>query len=249
MDLEVGGRVAIVTGASRGLGRAIAEGFAAEGMFVLASARTSEDLESLVATAPESIRAVRVDMRDERAVEGLADRALEEFGRIDVLVNNAGIAPATSFLESTSAHWNEVLAVNLLGPVALTREVGGWFVANGGGKVVNVASLSGLRGKSHLAAYGASKGALLRVTEVLAAEWAPFNIQVNAIAPGAFDTEAQSAVVADADLLRRRVRKIPARRMGAPEEIVPLACYLASPLSDFVTGSVFVIDGGEYSKL
>ena len=166
-----------------------------------------------------------------------------------MVVNNAGIASAGPFAHMDLSVWNEVMAVNVLSPVALTRAAGKVLLAQGSGKVINMASLSGLRGKPILAAYSASKGALVRFTEAVACEWAPMGVQVNAIAPGAFATEAQRAVLDDEVVLARRVRKIPSGRIGAPEEIAPLACYLASPLSDYVSGVTYVIDGGELAKL
>ena len=249
MDLGLTDHVAIVTGASRGLGRAIAEAYAAEGMSVLAAARSIDDLESLAAEHPDRIAAVRCDMSDREQVVGLVDAALERFGRLDVVVNNAGIAPAAKFLAMDVDEWERVFAVNLFGPVALARRAGEVFVGQGHGKVINVASTSGLRGKPFLAAYSSSKGAMLRFTEAVAAEWAPKGVQVNVIAPGAFETDAQSAVTEDPDMLAARLKKIPMRRMGDVTEIGSLACYLASPLSDFVTGATYVIDGGEANKL
>ncbi len=123
------------------------------------------------------------------------------------------------------------------------------MLEQGSGKIINVASTSGILGKAWLVSYSASKGALLQFTKALASEWARQGVQVNAIAPGAFETEAQRAVLDSPDLMKRRLGKIPQRRMGAPDEIGPLVCYLASNRSDFVTGSVFVIDGGESCKL
>jgi 2-deoxy-D-gluconate 3-dehydrogenase len=117
------------------------------------------------------------------------------------------------------------------------------------GKIINIASTSGILGKPTLVAYSASKGALLQFTKALAGEWASKGVQVNAIAPGAFETSAQQAVLDSPEMLAMRLKKIPARRMGVDAEIGPLLCYLASPKSNFVTGSVFVIDGGESSKL
>ena len=249
MDLQLDGHVAIVTGASRGLGWAIATAFAAEGMKVIAAARSLDDLERLAAAHPGSIEAVQCDMSDREQVVALVDVALERFGRLDVVVNNAGIAPAARFVDMELDTWEHVFAVNLFGPVALARRAGEVFIEQGHGKVVNVASTSGLRGKPILAAYSSSKGAMLRFSEAVAAEWAPKGVQVNVIAPGAFETDAQAAVTEDPEMLKARLRKIPSRRMGHIDEIGPLACYLASPLSNFVTGATYVIDGGEANKL
>jgi 2-dehydro-3-deoxy-D-gluconate 5-dehydrogenase len=249
MDLQLTGRVAVVTGASRGLGQAIASAYVAEGMSVVAAARSTADLEALASGAPERVAAVTCDMADRAAVAGLVDVAVARFGRLDVVVNNAGIAPAGAFAEMPVDRWDDVFAVNVFAPVVLAQAAGRVFLDQGHGKVINVASTSGLRGKPTLAAYSSSKGAMLRFTEAVAGEWARHGVQVNAIAPGAFATDAQAAVLASPPVLERRLRKIPAGRMGDVAEIGPLACYLASPASDFVTGAVYVIDGGESSKL
>jgi 2-deoxy-D-gluconate 3-dehydrogenase len=249
MDLGLQGRVAIVTGASRGLGRAIAATFADEGVRVVAVARDEAQLKALAAEHPGRIRPATADAGRPDDMPPLVDTALQAFGRLDIVVNNAGIAPAATVEDMPIGDWEHVLTVNVLAPVALTRAAGRVLLAQGSGKVINVASLSGLRGKPSLAAYSASKGALVRFTEAVAGEWAGRSVQVNAIAPGAFVTDAQRAVLDDERVLARRVRKIPAGRMGQPQEITALACYLASPASDFVSGSTYVIDGGEFAKL
>jgi 2-deoxy-D-gluconate 3-dehydrogenase len=250
VDLDLRDRVAIVTGASRGLGRAIVEAFVAEGMSVLAAARSEDELVELASMLPPgAVEPVRCDMSDLDAVADLATRAVESFARLDVVVNNAGIAPAAPFADEPIDAWPAVFDVNVFAPVALTKAAGRHFLGQGHGKVINVASTSGLRGKPTLAAYSASKGAMLRFTEAVAAEWAPHGVQVNAIAPGAFATAAQRAVLESPTVLERRLRKIPSGRMGESSEVGALACYLASPLSDFVTGAVYVIDGGESAKL
>ncbi|MBW0100974.1 SDR family NAD(P)-dependent oxidoreductase [Pseudonocardia sp. KRD291] len=249
MDIDLEGRVAIVTGASRGLGRAAAESLAAEGARVLAVARTTPGLEKLQATHPDRIAIATVDMASADEVAALPDLAVERFGRLDIVVNNAGIAPAGRFVDQPQEQWDEVFAVNVRAPAVLARAAGKHFLAQRSGKVINVASTSGINGKPVLVSYSASKGAILQFTKALAAEWGRFGVQVTAIAPGAFETDAQSAVLDDPETLTRRLRKIPAGRMGRSEEFGPLVCYLASPLSDFMTGSVVVFDGGEVNKL
>jgi 2-deoxy-D-gluconate 3-dehydrogenase len=249
IDLKLEDKVAIVTGASKGLGRAIAVALVEQGVRVLAVARSAELLDELVVAYPGKIKAVPCDMREGKAVEALAGQAIEAFGGLDIIVNNAGIAPAGSFVKQDQKVWDEVMAVNVAAPAILARAAGSHMMAQGSGKIINIASTSGILGKASLVAYSASKGALLQFTKALAAEWAQKGIQVNAIAPGAFETDAQAAVLENPEILARRLARIAVRRMGQSEEIGPLACYLASSRSSFVTGSVFVIDGGESCKL
>ena len=252
MDLELCGRAAIVTGASRGLGRAATLALAAEGVDVLGVGRSMDQLATLgdeAAAGGGRIEVAACDMRDPEQVAALPGVALERLGRLDIVVNNAGIAPAGRFTELDDDVWREVFDVNVFAPVTLARAAAGHLLGQGSGKVINIASTSGVLGKPLLVAYSSSKGAVLQFTKALAGEWAPLGVQVNAIAPGAYETDAQAAVLGSEEMLRRRLRKIPAGRMGAPTEIGPLVCLLASPWSDFVSGSVFVADGGESSKL
>ena len=249
IDFELDGKVAIVTGASRGLGRASAIALLEQGARVLAVARSLDRLKELESVAPASIQIRQCDMRDAGTLAQLPQAAIDVFGSLDIVVNNAGVAPAGKFLEQNTQVWADVMAVNVTAPAILTHAAGQHMMSQGSGKIINVASTSGILGKATLVAYSASKGALLQFTKALAAEWAKAGIQVNAIAPGAFATDAQRAVLDAPEILERRLRKIPLRRMGDSEEIGPLVCYLASSKSDFVTGSVFVIDGGESSKL
>lgn len=249
MRFELDGRAAIVTGASRGLGFAAVCALAEEGVGVLAAARTQSSLDELARLHPERVVPAAYDARDPDAADALVATALAAFGKLDVLVNNAGVAPASPFVDDDMSTWRETLEVNVMGPVSLTQAAGRHMIERRSGKVINVASLTGLRGKARLSAYSASKGALIRFTEAVAAEWARHNVQVNAIAPGAFRTEAQREVLESEELHRRRVARIPAKRFAEPSEMNGLLCFLASPLSDFVTGASYVIDGGELAKL
>ncbi|MDP3969879.1 MAG: SDR family oxidoreductase [Nocardioides sp.] len=249
MDLQLTDRVVLVTGASRGLGAAMALRLAAEGALVVAAARSKDSLAEVAARGEGRISTIEADMRDHASVAGLVDEVVARHGRIDGLINNAGIAPAGKFVDQDPAIWQDALTVNVIAPMLLAQAAGAKMIEQGGGQIVNVASTTGIRGKPYLVAYSTSKGAVVRFTEALAAEWAAKQVQVNCIAPGAFVTDAQKAVTESAELLAKRVAKIPAGRMADPEEIVPLACLLVSPLSSFTTGAVFVVDGGESGKL
>ena len=250
MDLELEDKVIIVTGASRGLGSAISKYLIDEGAYVVAAARSEEDLNSLQKHNDERILPVRCDLSIKKEVQELVSVACGRFGNLHGIVNNAGIAPAENSLNSDIEIMENTLKVNVIAPAIIAKAAAKHFVAQEqGGSIVNIASTSGLKGKASLASYSASKGALLRLTESLAAEWARYRIRINAIAPGAFETSAQAAVLENEDVLEARLRKIPQRRMGLPEEIAPMVAYLLSPISDFVTGACFVIDGGEVSKL
>jgi len=222
---------------------------AAEGAYVVAAARSTDSLAEVAAQGGGRISAVQADMRDEDSVQALVPEVLARHGRIDGLINNAGIAPAGKFATQDPAVWKDALAVNVVAPMLLAQAAGVRMIEQGGGRIVNIASTTGLRGKPFLVPYSTSKGAVVRFTEALAAEWAAKNVQVNCIAPGAFVTEAQRAVTESPELHAKRIAKIPAGRMADPSELVPLACLLVSPSSPFTTGATFVVDGGESGKL
>jgi 2-deoxy-D-gluconate 3-dehydrogenase len=249
MDLLLRDTVVLVTGASRGLGAAMALALAAEGAHVVATARSTASLAAVAAQGGGRISVIAADMADDSSVTALVPEVLARHGRIDGLINNAGIAPAGKFVDQDPQIWKDALQVNVVAPMMLAQAAGAVMIAQGGGRIVNIASTTGVRGKPYLVGYSTSKGAVVRMTEALAAEWAARNVQVNCIAPGAFITEAQKAVTDSPDLLAKRIAKIPAGRMADPAEIVPLACLLVSPLSSFTSGAIFVVDGGESGKL
>jgi NAD(P)-dependent dehydrogenase (short-subunit alcohol dehydrogenase family) len=241
------GKVAVVTGASRGLGRAIAVALAAAGAAVCLAARSELHLEEsaqAVSDAGARPLVVPTDVRRWDDVEGLMRRTVAELGRLDVVVNNSGIAKVVPLAEMSPEQWREVLDVNLTGVFHGCRAAAPYLVAQRSGKVINLASVLGAVGLPGYTAYGASKGGVAALTRALGVEWARHNIQVNAIAPGWFVTEMNQAAFADPRIHDRLVRDVPARRTGRLEEIGPLAVYLASPASDFMTGQTLFLDGG-----
>jgi NAD(P)-dependent dehydrogenase (short-subunit alcohol dehydrogenase family) len=251
MSGSLDGKVAIITGASRGLGRSIATNLSAAGATVVVAARTVSNLDSFVAETKESGRralAVACDVTDEDAVEALAAAAVTEFGRVDVLVNNSGVVDVAPLLEQASDAWDRVIDTNLRGVYLVTRAVGRHMVEQRAGKVINIASSFGLMGVSQHAAYTSSKAAVIAFTRCMAIEWARHNIQVNAIAPGYFETDINSELRADDAMMQTVLRRIPARRMGRADELGPWVLLLAGGASDFMTGSTIVIDGGQSAQ-
>ncbi|GAB3563296.1 3-oxoacyl-ACP reductase FabG [Amycolatopsis endophytica] len=245
---SLNGKVAIVTGAGRGLGREMARALAGAGARVTVAARTATELDRFVAeqeAAGREALACPTDITDASAVERMTEATVQRFGRVDILVNNSGIVATTPLLEQEPDEWDRVLATNLRGVYLATRAVGRHFVAQKSGKVINIASNFALQGVANHAAYSASKAGVLAFTRSMAMEWARSGIQVNAIAPGYFATDLNAEMRADAETTEKVVRAIPARRMGEPREITPWLLLLAGPESDFMTGEHIVLDGGQ----
>jgi NAD(P)-dependent dehydrogenase (short-subunit alcohol dehydrogenase family) len=245
---DIAGKVAVVTGGGRGLGRAMAGALARHGASVAVAARSEAELDSVVTeveAAGGKALAVPTDVTDERQVEDLVARTVERFGRIDVLVNNSGIVATTPLVEQSADEWDRVVATNLRGTFLACRAAGRRMLEQRSGKVVNIASHFGLYGVPDHVAYSASKAGVIGLTRSLAIEWARANVQVNAIAPGYFATPLNEGLRADADVTAQVLRGIPARRMGEPDEITPWLLLLAGSASDFMTGEVVVLDGGQ----
>lgn len=235
-------RVCIVTGGASGIGRAIAARFCAEGArVVLADVNAAG---AATAAAALGGLAVPTDVRDAAAVDRLVRVTLETLGRVDVLVNSAGIGRLGSALETTPEAWDEVLAVNLTGTFLASRRVAQEMVAAGRGKIVNIASVTGLVGYAGRVAYCVSKAGVVMLTKAMALDCAPYGVQVNAICPGVVRTPMTEAVLADPAALAEKVADIPLGRLGQPEDVAAAAVYLASADSDFVTGHALVVDGG-----
>lgn len=241
------GKVAVVTGAGRGMGRAMAESLAAAGARVAVAARTGSELDSFVAEQAALGRealACPTDITDETAVQHLVDETVARFGQIDVLVNNSGIVASTPLLDQDAQEWDRVVDTNLRGVYLATRAAGKHLVAQQSGKVINVASNFALQGVANHAAYSASKAGVVAFTRSMAIEWARHGIQVNAISPGYVATDLNAEMRSDEAVTQRVVRAIPAGRMGSPEEVVPWLLLLAGSESDFMTGENIVLDGG-----
>jgi NAD(P)-dependent dehydrogenase (short-subunit alcohol dehydrogenase family) len=241
------GKVAVVTGGNRGLGRAFARALAEAGATVAIVARDEAANSTAVdelATAGLRARAFRADVGDRGSVVAVAEQIAADLGRVDVLVNNAGVCVHRPALEVTEDEWNEVMRVNVDGVWHGCQVFGGQMVAAGGGAIVNIGSMSGqiVNRPQWQPAYNASKAAVHHLTRSLAAEWAPHGVRVNAVAPGYVRTEMTP--IDDPQFRRHWVDDTPQQRAAAPEEIAPAVLYLASPASSFVTGSVLVIDGG-----
>jgi 2-deoxy-D-gluconate 3-dehydrogenase len=241
------GKVAIVTGASRGLGRAMAHALAEAGADVALAARSKPDLEetaALVARAGRRALVVPTDVTSPAEVDALVARTVAELGRLDVLVNNSGVARVKPLVEWTPEEWRALLDVNLVGVFNGCRAAAPHLLGQRSGKVINVASMLAAVGLPGYTIYSATKGAIVAFTRTLGVEWARHNVQVNAIGPGWFATDMSAPAFADDRTGERLLRDIPARRTGRPEEIGPLTVYLASAGSDFMTGQTLYLDGG-----
>lgn len=248
---SLAGRVAIVTGGGRGLGRAIALALAEAGADVIVAARSKEEIEYVASEVEERGRlslAVPVDVTDEGAVDQLFERTLDELGGLDILVNNSGVIHMGSLLETTPEEWDRVVETNLRGTFLCMRASGYHFAEQGSGKVINIASNLAFKGRPKFSAYSASKAAVAALTRTAAVEWAKFGVQVNAIAPGYVETDMNAELRNDEDLYAKVIGQIPARRMARADEIGPLVAYLASSASDFLTGETITMDGGEAAK-
>lgn len=246
--MRLDGKVAVVTGAGKGLGRAIALGLARAGADVALVSRTRKDLEALSAELESLGRRALVAVADvtrSQEVDAAIERVFAAFGHIDILVQSAGGSLRKPALDMTDADWEGVIAANLTSTFFVSRAVGKIMAAQRSGSIINIASSAGLRGRPTNAPYSAAKAAVINLSRALAMEWAPLGLRVNVLAPGRFLTPLTAQEMGDPEKYSAFVRQVPLGRIGAPEELEEIAVWLASDASAFVTGSVLVIDGGQ----
>lgn len=241
-------KVALVTGASRGLGQAMAKALAQAGAHLALNARFAESLKE---TAKEieplggKTFVAPGDVSDEEQVKQFVKETYDHYGRIDILLNNAGVWEGTYFFRLLKEDWEKVLSVNLTGTYLVAKTVSRIMMKQRSGKIINVSSVLGLRGSPEGLAYCATKGGIIQMTRVMAIEMGPFGVTVNAIAPGMFATDMTKEYTEDPEAMKQYLARIPLKRYGQPDELAGLIVFLASKASDHITGQALVIDGGE----
>ncbi|MBK8988701.1 MAG: glucose 1-dehydrogenase [Chloroflexi bacterium] len=246
---DLTGKVALITGASRGIGETIARTYAQAGAKVVLSSRKQPGLDLIaghIRQAGGEALAVAAHTGDAEAIQRVVEQATAVFGGIDIVVNNAATNPHFGpVMTAEESQWAKIFDVNVVGYFRVARACYASMKARGGGKVINMASVAGRRPLPAMGVYCVSKAAVLMLTEVLAAELAPDNIQVNAIAPGFVQTRFSAAIWGNEMFNEAVMKTIPQRRMAQPEELAGVALYLASAASNFTTGATFVVDGGQ----
>ena len=241
---DLTGKVALVTGGNGGIGLGMAKGLAQAGASVMVAGRDADKNRQAVKALGGKAEAVAADMAEESGVKAVVDAAVKKFGRLDILVNNAGINIRKPPQDYVMEEWHRVMNINLTSLLVCCQAAYPHLKARGG-KIINIGSMMSIFGASFAAPYGASKGGVVQLTKSLASAWAGDNIQVNAVLPGWIDTELTKGAREQVSGLNEKVlARTPAARWGTPEDMAGIAVFLASPASDFITGTAIPVDGG-----
>jgi NAD(P)-dependent dehydrogenase (short-subunit alcohol dehydrogenase family) len=239
------GKIALVTGASRGLGQAMATGLAKAGASVAAAdiLDTSATVNDIRTIGTDSLK-IKVDVTKHASIEKMVQKTIKKFERIDILVNNAGIVRQGAAEKMTEKDWDDVIKVNLKGEFLCAQTVGAQMIKQQSGRIINIASVAGLFGSEGAIAYCASKAGVILMTKALALEWAKYNITVNAICPGVIVTKMTDSYLKDKNFAQMIKTRVPLARPGTPDELIGTVVYLSSKASEYMTGHALVLDGG-----
>jgi len=255
MDVEelfnLKGKIALVTGAARGLGREIALALAESGAsLVLSDIRNPMDTAAAVEAAGAPWIAVQADISDEVQVKAMAEKAVSKFGRVDILINNAGASQLsyTTTQDLSKAEWDAIIGINLTGTFLCCKHIGKGMIATGGGSIINIASTAGITGVPRAPAYAASKAGVVLLTKSLSIEWAKHDIRVNAVAPHYLETSLTEGLRKSEKVYAALVKQIPMGRFAKPSEMVGAVLFLASQAANYMTGTVIVADGGYLAR-
>jgi NAD(P)-dependent dehydrogenase (short-subunit alcohol dehydrogenase family) len=244
LDFDLEGRVAIVTGAARGVGRVLVAGFVGAGVQVVAADRDADGLAGTCAPYSKGVEAVVADVSTVKGANKIVDAAVARFDRLDICVNNAAVAPHTALLEERVEVWDTVYAVNCRGTFLMTQAAARAMIAAGrGGRIINFSSAASKRGSAGGAAYASSRAATESFSRVAAIELAPHNILVNTVSPGLIDTQPKPLPPDMEEKLEARIPTLPLARPGQPEEVVSVVLFLASDASSYINGAVISVDG------
>jgi NAD(P)-dependent dehydrogenase (short-subunit alcohol dehydrogenase family) len=245
VSFDFTGKIVIVTGAARGIGRSMVKYFVESGALVVAADRDAEGLTETCTHLGDRVAALVADISSADGAKAIVDEAMNKFGRVDVCVNNAAVAPHTSLLKERAEVWDRVYAINCRGTFLMTQAAAQAMIEGGkGGRIINFSSAASKRGSPGGAAYASSRAAVEAFTRVAAIEMGPHNILVNTVSPGLIDTQPKPLPEVMAEGLRARIPTLPLARPGEPEEVVGVVLFLASDASSYINGAVISVDGG-----